>query len=180
MRSFLWCYYSWFITSLALEKCKKEFIILEIILVQDFCPLKIKITQFPDGFRLNYLKQWRHSLLKKDRERFRGLPTDVKFTINCAKLMFIFVIHRLAIQILPRIYFSCGGAAGISPLKKLIRMFGPSSSVVLELRRIISNQKWANASLVLRYIGLGWFIIMDIFCESSSILQSSRQRHLNI
>ena len=23
------------------------------ILVQDFCPLKIKITQFPDGFRLN-------------------------------------------------------------------------------------------------------------------------------
>ena len=118
MRSFLWCYYSWFITSLALEKCKKEFIILEIILVQDFCPLKIKITQFPDGFRLNYLKQWRHSLLKKDRERFRGLPTDVKFTINRAKLMFIFVIHRLAIQILPRIYFSCGGAAGNFAVKK--------------------------------------------------------------
>ena len=23
------------------------------ILVQGFCPLKIKITQFPDGFRLN-------------------------------------------------------------------------------------------------------------------------------
>ena len=29
-----------------------------IILVQGFCPLKIKITQFPDGFRLNgYLHQ---------------------------------------------------------------------------------------------------------------------------
>ena len=26
---------------------------LEIILVQGFCPLKIKITQFPEGFRLN-------------------------------------------------------------------------------------------------------------------------------
>ena len=25
---------------------------LEIILVQGFCPLKIKITQFPNGFRL--------------------------------------------------------------------------------------------------------------------------------
>jgi len=25
------------------------------ILVQDFCPLKIKITQFPDGFCLNLL-----------------------------------------------------------------------------------------------------------------------------
>ena len=25
---------------------------LEVILVQGFCPLKIKITQFPNGFRL--------------------------------------------------------------------------------------------------------------------------------
>ena len=25
---------------------------LKIIMVQGFCPLKIKITQFPDGFRL--------------------------------------------------------------------------------------------------------------------------------
>ena len=25
---------------------------LKITLVQGFCPLKIKITQFPDGFRL--------------------------------------------------------------------------------------------------------------------------------
>ena len=28
---------------------------LQIILVQDFCPLKIKITQCPGGFRLNVL-----------------------------------------------------------------------------------------------------------------------------
>ena len=28
---------------------------LYIILVQGFCPLKIKITQFPDGLRLNHL-----------------------------------------------------------------------------------------------------------------------------
>ena len=26
---------------------------VKIILVQGFCPLKIKITQFPDGFRFN-------------------------------------------------------------------------------------------------------------------------------
>ena len=26
------------------------------ILVQVFSPLKIKITQFPDGFRLNYMQ----------------------------------------------------------------------------------------------------------------------------
>ena len=29
---------------------------LEIILVQGFCPLKIKITQFPNGFRHNFLQ----------------------------------------------------------------------------------------------------------------------------
>ena len=39
--------------TLTLEKCKKECNMLQIILVQDFCPLKIKITQCPDGFRLN-------------------------------------------------------------------------------------------------------------------------------
>ena len=37
---------------IALEKCKKESNIIEIILVQGFCSLKIKITQFPNGFRL--------------------------------------------------------------------------------------------------------------------------------
>jgi len=36
-----------------LEKCKKECNMFLIILVQDFCPLKIKITQFHGGFRLN-------------------------------------------------------------------------------------------------------------------------------
>ena len=53
VRNFLWCYCRWLITSLAFEKCKKECNILSIILVQGFCPLKVKITQFPGGFRLN-------------------------------------------------------------------------------------------------------------------------------
>ena len=37
---------------MALEKCKKECDTVWIILVQGFCPLKMKITQFPDGFSL--------------------------------------------------------------------------------------------------------------------------------
>ena len=52
---FFRCNYTWFITSLALEKCKKECNMLQIILVQEFCPLKIKITQCPGGFHLNLL-----------------------------------------------------------------------------------------------------------------------------
>ena len=51
----------------------------------------------------------------------------------------------------------------IDRVKKIIKMFGPSSSVVLELRQIISNKKWVNAWLILHYIGLGWFLIMDIY-----------------
>ena len=40
-------------TSLALEKYKKRMqYFLNIFLVQGFCPLKIKITQFPGGLRL--------------------------------------------------------------------------------------------------------------------------------
>ena len=36
--------------SVAPEKCVKECNIVETNLVQGFCPLKIKIPQFPDGF----------------------------------------------------------------------------------------------------------------------------------
>ena len=41
-------------TSLAFEKCKQECQIVQIILVQGLCPLKIKITEFPCGFCLNF------------------------------------------------------------------------------------------------------------------------------
>ena len=50
MRNSVWCYYRKLIVSIALENGKKEFYIFKIILGQSFCPLKIKITQFPDGF----------------------------------------------------------------------------------------------------------------------------------
>ena len=35
---------------------------LEIILFEGFCPLKIKIMQFPHGFRLNFLTCWCYSI----------------------------------------------------------------------------------------------------------------------
>ena len=50
------------ITSLALEKMLKRMgYAFNIILVQGFCPLKIKITQFPGGFHLNSLGFVTHS-----------------------------------------------------------------------------------------------------------------------
>ena len=41
-------------TLIALEKCEKKSNMLEIILVQGFCQLKIKTTQFPNGSHLKY------------------------------------------------------------------------------------------------------------------------------
>ena len=80
-------------------------------------------------------------MLKKDLEPFRGLPpcTDVKFAINCVELLL-------------------GVKREMSALKKniILRLFGPSSGVMFELRRIISNRNWPNAWLILPYIGLGW------------------------
>ena len=59
----------------------KECSIVQIILVQGFCPLKVEITQFPDGFRLRSL-QVLHGL-------FFWLPcspkssTTAMFTMTC-------------------------------------------------------------------------------------------------
>ena len=48
MRNFLWCYYRRFIMSLAFKKCKKgkDIFKIIIILVQGFCPLKLKLLNF--------------------------------------------------------------------------------------------------------------------------------------
>ena len=44
----LWCH----INFVARKRCKQECNMLEIILVQGFCPLKIKTTQFPNVFHV--------------------------------------------------------------------------------------------------------------------------------
>ena len=69
---------------------------------------------------------------------FGGLTIDATYKINCAmpvNTCFRDLTQRLAFQVLPRIYLSDGAAGNVS-VKKLIRMSGPSSGVVLELRRI--------------------------------------------
>lgn len=44
--------------SIALQQSKKECDIVYIILVQGFCPRRIKITQFPVGFRHNNISKY--------------------------------------------------------------------------------------------------------------------------
>ena len=65
LRNSLWCLYRWLSTSLNLEKCKKICNILYIILVQGFCPRRIKITQFPVGFRHNNISKYQFTQVNR-------------------------------------------------------------------------------------------------------------------
>ena len=64
--------------------------------------------------------------------------------------------------LLPKIYYR-DGSPGIISVRRLIKEFGPSSGLILELRRLINNNRWHHAWLELYAIGLGWFQIKNIF-----------------
>ena len=72
------------------------------------------------------------------------------------------ITHRLVLM-LPSICLSNGREPGIVSVRSLIKKFGFSSGVGLEVRRIVASPNWANAWLDLRFRGLGWFIILNIF-----------------
>lgn len=63
---------------------------------------------------------------------------------------------------LPRIHFPSGGDSGIVSVRKIIKHYGSFSGLAIEIRRVISHPKWANAWLKLRYCGNAWFIILSI------------------
>ena len=64
--------------------------------------------------------------------------------------------------LLPKIYYR-DGSPGIISVRHLIKEFGPSSGLMLELRRLINSNRWHHAWLELYAIGLGWFQIKNIF-----------------
>ena len=54
MGNCFWCYFRQLFISLAFRKCIKDFHILIIILVQDICPLKLKLLDFLSDFALKH------------------------------------------------------------------------------------------------------------------------------
>ena len=64
---------------------------------------------------------------------------------------------------LPRIHLAERGEPGIVRVKTLLRKCGPGSGAILEVKRILASRDWKNASLKLRFCGLGWFMIENIF-----------------
>ena len=61
MRNFLWCYYRWLITSLALEKCKKNAMLFKLFWYKVFVHWKLKLLNFLMDSVLNY---WNPSVPK--------------------------------------------------------------------------------------------------------------------
>ena len=64
---------------------------------------------------------------------------------------------------LPRIHLSNRGEPGTVGVKTLISDFGPGSGAIIEVKRVLASRDWKNASLKLRFCGLGWFIVENIF-----------------
>ena len=64
---------------------------------------------------------------------------------------------------LPKVYIPRGVEYHVISVRRIIKEYGPSSGLVIELRRIISNPKWANAWLDIERGEYGWYIIKRIF-----------------
>ena len=48
-------------------------------------------------------------------------------------------------------------------VRLIISMKGKASSVILQIRQLISSANWANAWLKVRFSGYGWFVIKSIY-----------------
>ena len=70
------------------------------------------------------------------------------------------VVTRNLSSMLPRVYIRGGVQFRIlSVLSRLIKRYGTSSGLVMELRRIISSSKWANAWLEVQEDEYEWYFI---------------------
>ena len=83
MKNFLWCYYRWLITSLALEKCKKECNILAIFFksfwTRFFVHWKLKLLNFLVDSVLIFLFSYQTNILSvrfkaQEREKVSVIP----------------------------------------------------------------------------------------------------------
>ena len=65
---------------------------------------------------------------------------------------------------LPKVYIPRGVEYHVISVRRIIKEYRPSSGLVIEVRRIISNPKWANAWLDIERGEYGfWYIIKRIF-----------------
>ena len=82
--------------------------------------------------------------LRKVNTRFRAL-------VHCLK------------RFLPRLHVSDGLKSCLISARSLLKKDGPLSSLLIELKKIISSPKWANAWLEVQVDELDWYVIIGIF-----------------
>ena len=74
-------------------------------------------------------------------------------------------VTRNLSSMLPRVYIRGGVQFRILSVRSLIKRYGTSSGLVMELRRIISSSKWANAWFDVQEGEYDWYFIKKIFLE---------------
>ena len=85
--------------------------------------------------------------------------TSSKVDARCKAL-----VQRLK-RFLPGLHLSGGLKCCLISARSLLKKYGPLCGLLIELRKIISSLKWANAWLKVRVDGLDWYIIIRIFLK---------------
>ena len=66
-------------------------------------------------------------------------------------------------RMLPNVYIPHGVQYHVISVRRIIKEHGTSSGLVIELRWILSNPKWANAWLDIERREYGWYMIKTFF-----------------
>ena len=77
-------------------------------------------------------------------------------------------VTRNLSSMLPRVYIRGGVQFRILSVRSLIKRYGTSSGLVMELRPIISSSKWASAWLEVQEDEYDWYFIKKIFWKKSN------------
>ena len=83
-------------------------------------------------------------------------------TLRKVDTRFRALMQRLK-RFLPGLHLSGGLKCCLISARSLLKKYGPLCGLLLELRKIISSLKWANAWLKVRVDELDWNIIIRIF-----------------
>ena len=87
-------------------------------------------------------------------------------TLRKVDTRFRALIQRLK-RFLPGLHLSGGLKCCLISARSLLKKYGPLCGLLIELRKIISSLKWANAWLKVRVDGLDWNIIIRIFWKKN-------------
>ena len=93
---------------------------------------------------------------------FAGNACHTYQTLRKVNTRFRASVQRLK-RFLPRLHVSGGLKSCLISARSLLKKYGPLSGLLIELKKIISSPKWANAWLEVQVDELDWYVIIGIF-----------------